>query len=155
MLLSKANTYIRANFPCIYRFGDLVDVLMLLSKANTYIRANFPCIYRFGDLVDVLALVSTVFGICTNMGIGAVQLNTGLHRLNNGIERSILVQVRVSCIYIMCVYVCVYLYMYIYSSTGICIRRTRTGIFIIHTYIFSCVVAAIGYFSNTVDKWRP
>ena len=47
----------------------------------------------FGDIVDILSLVSTVFGICTTMGIGAVQLNTGLHSLNNGIERSILVQV--------------------------------------------------------------
>jgi choline-glycine betaine transporter len=27
------------------------------------------------------------------MGIGAVQLNTGLNRLNNGVEKSILVQV--------------------------------------------------------------
>ena len=63
---------------------------------------------RFGDLVDVLALVSTVFGICTNMGIGAVQLNTGIHRLNSGIERSILVQVSTTvCLSVtLCMYVC-------------------------------------------------
>lgn len=46
----------------------------------------------FGDLVDTLAAVSTVLGICTSMGIGAVQINTGIHRLNNKIEKSILVQ---------------------------------------------------------------
>jgi choline-glycine betaine transporter len=31
-----------------------------------------------GDLVDVLSVITTLFGICTSLGLGVLQLNTGL-----------------------------------------------------------------------------
>lgn len=40
-----------------------------------------------GDLVDTLAVVSTVFGIATTLGLGAAQMNAGLHWLT-GIDIS-------------------------------------------------------------------
>jgi len=34
---------------------------------------------RVGDLVDVLAVVSTMFGVATSLGLGAMQINAGLN----------------------------------------------------------------------------
>ena len=31
-----------------------------------------------GDLIDVVAVISTMFGVCTSLGLGAKQLNQGL-----------------------------------------------------------------------------
>ena len=41
---------------------------------------------RIGDLVDILSIVATVLGVCTSLGLGAGQLNGGLHRMNSNIE---------------------------------------------------------------------
>ena len=41
---------------------------------------------RIGDLVDILSIVATVLGVCTSLGLGAGQLNDGLHRMNSAIE---------------------------------------------------------------------
>jgi len=42
-------------------------------------------IYGFwGDFVDVISVVATTFGVCTSLGLGVMQLNTGIKRLNNG-----------------------------------------------------------------------
>ncbi|XP_001640384.2 glycine betaine transporter 1 [Nematostella vectensis] len=42
----------------------------------------------FGDLIDILSVVCTMFGVCTSLGAGAIQLNDGLNRLNNNIPKS-------------------------------------------------------------------
>ena len=31
-----------------------------------------------GDFIDVVAVISTMFGVCTSLGLGAKQLNQGL-----------------------------------------------------------------------------
>jgi choline-glycine betaine transporter len=47
-----------------------------------------------GDLIDALAIVTTLFAVCTSMGLGAIQINTGLNELVPSIEKqSIAVQV--------------------------------------------------------------
>lgn len=38
-----------------------------------------------GDAVDILSIFTTLFGVCTALGIGAIQLNQGLHLLNSSI----------------------------------------------------------------------
>ena len=43
----------------------------------------------FGDLIDTMSVVCTMFGVCTSLGIGVIQLNGGLRRLNSNIEDSI------------------------------------------------------------------
>ena len=30
-----------------------------------------------GDIIDVLSICGTMFGVCTSLGLGAIQLNTG------------------------------------------------------------------------------
>ena len=35
-----------------------------------------------GEFIDVLSVVCTMFGACTSLGLGAIQLNTGFQRLN-------------------------------------------------------------------------
>ena len=34
-----------------------------------------------GDLIDIISILTTLFGVCTNLGLGARQLNEGLHFL--------------------------------------------------------------------------
>ena len=34
-----------------------------------------------GDLIDIVSIMTTLFGVCTNLGLGARQLNEGLHFL--------------------------------------------------------------------------
>lgn len=45
-----------------------------------------------GKTIDVLAVIATVFGVATSLGLGALQINGGLHHLF-GIQNSILAQV--------------------------------------------------------------
>ena len=42
-----------------------------------------------GDAVDILSIAATMFGVCTSLGVGAIQFNGGLKRLNPNIESSI------------------------------------------------------------------
>lgn len=42
----------------------------------------------FGDIVDVFSVVSTMFGVCTSLGIGVITLNSGLNRLNADIAEN-------------------------------------------------------------------
>jgi choline-glycine betaine transporter len=70
--------------------GALIAIL-------TY-RRGFPMSMRFtlypligemcygvlGDLVEVMSILCTVFGVCTSLGLGAMQINKGLVRLDRG-----------------------------------------------------------------------
>ncbi|XP_048575810.1 glycine betaine transporter 1-like [Nematostella vectensis] len=49
----------------------------------------------FGDLIDILSVVCTMFGVCTSLGAGAIQLNDGLNRLNSDIPKSATSQVAI------------------------------------------------------------
>eukprot|EP00794_Sanderia_malayensis_P003779 gene3779-4302_t len=42
----------------------------------------------FGDLIDILSVVCTMFGVCTSLGLGVIQLNAGFKRMNSNIEMS-------------------------------------------------------------------
>merc|ERR1719162_190544 len=71
-----------------------------LISIMTY-RRGFPMSMRFtlypligemcygvlGDLVEVLSILCTVFGVCTSLGLGAMQINKGLVRLDRGTYR--------------------------------------------------------------------
>jgi len=35
-----------------------------------------------GDLVDILSVIATLFGVCTSLGLGTMQINEGLHLMN-------------------------------------------------------------------------
>ena len=41
-----------------------------------------------GDFIDILSVVCTMFGVCTSLGLGAIQLNAGFRRLNKSITFS-------------------------------------------------------------------
>lgn len=46
-------------------------------------------IYGFyGDLIDILCIICTMFGVCTSLGLGVMQLNSGIHRINSDIAES-------------------------------------------------------------------
>ena len=41
-----------------------------------------------GDAVDIFSVVCTMFGVCTSLGVGVMQMNNGFKRLNPSIEFS-------------------------------------------------------------------
>lgn len=45
-----------------------------------------------GDTIDVVSVATTLFGICTSLGLGVKQMNEGLQRLNPDISVSSSVQ---------------------------------------------------------------
>lgn len=55
-----------------------------------------------GDVIDIVSVVCTMFGVCTSLGLGVMQLNAGVHRLRDSIEISTLNQI----IIIWCVTAC-------------------------------------------------
>lgn len=46
-----------------------------------------------GDIVDALAIITTVFAVCASMGLGAIQINTGLQKLAPAMDKSVAAQV--------------------------------------------------------------
>jgi choline-glycine betaine transporter len=51
-----------------------------------------------GDLLDIVSVATTLFGVCTSLGLGVRQLNTGIKRLNPKIGENFKNQVRARCI---------------------------------------------------------
>lgn len=49
-----------------------------------------------GKLIDILAIIATAFGVATSLGLGALQINGGLHEVF-GISNSIQIQVIIIC----------------------------------------------------------
>ena len=50
-----------------------------------------------GDTIDVVSIITTLFGVCTSLGLGTRQLNTGLNMVNSDIPNdNITVQVPAS-----------------------------------------------------------
>jgi len=47
---------------------------------------------RIGDAIDIVAIVSTLFGVATSLGLGAMQVNAGLHHVS-GLGESLTAQV--------------------------------------------------------------
>ena len=35
-----------------------------------------------GDLIDIVSIITTLFGVCTSLGLGTRQLNTGFNMIN-------------------------------------------------------------------------
>jgi choline/glycine/proline betaine transport protein len=49
---------------------------------------------RIGDMVDILAVVSTLFGVATSLGLGAMQVNAGLNHVV-GLNESPTIQIAI------------------------------------------------------------
>ena len=96
--------------------GWIVYVVVGLLLAFVCYRQGLPmtirsCFYPLigdkvygwmGDVIDILSVVGTMFGVCTSLGLGAMQLNTGIHRINKDIALSSTNQI----IIIWCVTAC-------------------------------------------------
>jgi choline-glycine betaine transporter len=107
-------TYFAMLFSCGARpHGDLLPLggvhcwipyvtIGALISILTY-RRGFPMSMRFtlypligemcygvvGDVVEVLSVLCTIFGVCTSLGLGAMQINKGIVRLDSGTYRGI------------------------------------------------------------------
>lgn len=46
-----------------------------------------------GKLIDTIAVFATVFGVATSLGLGAIQINGGIHFLNNDIPNGFGIQI--------------------------------------------------------------
>ena len=63
-----------------------------------------------GDLIDIASIMSTLFGVCTSLGLGARQLNAGFHVVNPDIHPDD-ITIQVNALYVE-------LYLLINASTG-------------------------------------
>ena len=99
--------YLTPNFIGIH--GWIVYSLVGLLLGLMAYRENLPmtmksCFYPLmgdrifgwmGDLIDVVSIMTTLFGVCTSLGLGTRQLNAGLHMINSDIpDDSTWIQVR-------------------------------------------------------------
>jgi choline-glycine betaine transporter len=47
------------------------------------------CYGWIGDLIDGLSIVTSICGVCTSLGLGAMQINAGMQRLSHGFFRGV------------------------------------------------------------------
>ena len=110
-----------------------------------------------GDAIDIISVVCTMFGVCTSLGLGVMQLNAGVHRLRDTIEVSTLNQI----IIIWCVTACAT--VSVISGLKMGIRRLSEicfalGVFIMMlVFLFddpwhtlNLVVQSTGYYMQTI-----
>ena len=110
-----------------------------------------------GDMTDTVSVVCTMFGVCTSLGIGVMQLNAGVHRLNDSFEISTTNQI----IIIWCVTACAT--ASVVSGLKVGIRRLSEicftlGLFIMLMVFFlddpwhslNVLVQSTGYYLQTV-----
>ena len=82
--------------------GWIVYVVILLLLGWLCYRRGLPmtmitCFYpilgdkmfrSMGDLIDIFCITCTMFSVCTSLGLGVIQLNNMLHRLNTDISEN-------------------------------------------------------------------
>ena len=80
--------------------GWIVYCLVGLLLALMSYRENLPmsmksCFYPLigdkifgwmGDLIDIISVLTTLFGVCTSLGLGTRQLNSGFNQFNSDID---------------------------------------------------------------------
>ena len=110
-----------------------------------------------GDAIDIISVVCTMFGVCTSLGLGVMQLNAGVHRLESSVEVSTLNQI----IIIWCVTACATVSVITGLKLGIR-RLSETcfalGVFIMMLVFFfdspwhtlNLLVQSTGYYMQTV-----
>lgn len=110
-----------------------------------------------GDAIDIISVVCTMFGVCTSLGLGVMQLNAGVHRLKSSVEVSTLNQI----IIIWCVTACATVSVITGLKMGIR-RLSETcfalGVFIMMLVFFfdspwhtlNLLVQSTGYYMQTV-----
>ena len=86
-----------------------------------------------GDAVDILSIVCTMFGVCTSLGLGVMQINAGVNRLRNSIEVSTTNQI----IIIWCVTACAT--ASVISGLKLGIRRLSEICFVLGTFLLLLV----------------
>ena len=110
-----------------------------------------------GDAIDITSVVCTMFGVCTSLGLGVMQLNAGVHRLESSVEVSTLNQI----IIIWCVTACAT--VSVISGLKLGIRRLSEtcfalGVFIMMLvfffdapwYTLNLLVQSTGYYMQTI-----
>ena len=110
-----------------------------------------------GDAIDIISVVCTMFGVCTSLGLGVMQLNAGVHRLKSSVEFSTLNQI----IIIWCVTACATVSVITGLKMGIR-RLSETcfalGVFIMMLVFFfddpchtlNLLVQSTGYYMQTI-----
>ena len=107
-----------------------------------------------GDAIDIVSIMTTLFGVCTSLGLGARQLNAGLHMINPELPADD-VTIQVICIWCITAVATVSTV----SGVGMGIRRLSevcftVGMFIMTVtffmdeswYILNLFVQSVGYY---------
>ena len=80
-LSNKNQSFMHAYFLSILSFADLPMTI----RSCFYPILGDRIYGTAGDIVDIISVVATMFGVCTTLGIGAMQLNAGFSKLNSNI----------------------------------------------------------------------
>ena len=49
-----------------------------------------------GDMIDILSVITTLFGVCTSLGLGVIQVNAGMNYIWESIEKKTENEVRIN-----------------------------------------------------------
>ena len=90
-----------------------------------------------GDLIDILCIVCTMFGVCTSLGLGVMQLNNGIHRITTDIKEDVDNQI----IIIWCITVLATIS--VISGIKLGIRRLSETCFGIGKHL-TCILVVVG-----------
>ena len=93
-----------------------------------------------GDCIDILSVVATMFGVCTSLGLGVIQLNTGMNRINRKIEISIKNQIFIIW------GVTAIATMSVISGVKLGIRRLSEICFAVGKHLFLFITSSFGFY---------
>ena len=152
--------------------GWICYLLVGLLLAMLSFRENLPmtmksCFYPLigdrvfgwmGDIIDVISIITTLFGVCTSLGLGTRQLNAGLHILNSDIPND---DVTVQVIIIWCITAVATIS--VVTGVGVGIRRLSETCFLVGMFlmlvalfmdntffILNLYVQSIGYYFQNI-----
>ena len=161
----------------LYHYGIhawiVYSLVGLLLGLLTY-RENLPmtmksCFYPLigdrifgwiGDAIDIVSIMTTLFGVCTSLGLGARQLNAGLHMINPELPEDD-TTIQVICIWCITAVATISTV----SGVGMGIRRLSevcftVGMFIMTVtffmdeswYILNLFVQSVGYYFQYITQ---
>ena len=90
-LVNAARRTLAYNFDDVPRF---ISGLPMTMKSCFYPLIGDKIFGWMGDLIDMVSILTTLFGVCTSLGLGTRQLNAGFTMINPEINpNSLTIQV--------------------------------------------------------------
>ncbi|MFW6372160.1 MAG: BCCT family transporter [Thermodesulfobacteriota bacterium] len=136
-------TYVVVGLPIAY-FAFRKDQPAIISTCLRPLLGDRAADGLFGDIVNVLAIWATIMGVVTSLGMGALQINSGLAH-STGIPAG-----HTTAAIIIVVITCIFIFSAITGvSKGIRILSLFNVYLMLTLLIFFCIFGPFGYLVNT------